>query len=65
MAAGDHGGKNSEKSRREARLAAALRENLRRRKAQERGRDTADKDTPAGDPPVRPRESGNPRAAGR
>jgi hypothetical protein len=34
---------------RDARLAAALRENLRRRKAQERGRDAQDKGEPATD----------------
>lgn len=41
---------------RQARLAAALRQNLRRRKAQARGRETADApappDHPAGAPPA-------------
>jgi hypothetical protein len=41
--------KTSKPNSRDARLAAALRENLRRRKAQERGRGAKD-DRAAGDP---------------
>jgi len=41
-------GNNSDKDDREARLAAALRENLRRRKAQDRSRQA---DPPAAPPP--------------
>ena len=48
--AGDENGKKQQKTRapnsRDARLAAALRENLRRRKAQERGRDAQGAETP-------------------
>jgi hypothetical protein len=39
---GNKSGKSAQSSRRDARLAAALRENLRRRKAQERGRASSD-----------------------
>ena len=49
--AGDENGNKSSKSgqnsRRDARLAAALRENLRRRKAQERGRGAQAEDSAA------------------
>jgi hypothetical protein len=60
MATERQNGGNAGKSRREARLAAALRENLRRRKAQERGRTQADEDSS-----VRPGEGGHPGTAGR
>jgi hypothetical protein len=40
----DKAAKNPEKARREERSAAALRENLRRRKAQVRGREQASSD---------------------
>jgi hypothetical protein len=50
------------KSGREQRLAVALRENLRRRKAQARGRDR----TPGSRPSAgRPRENGDPEKADR
>ena len=57
--------KPPQKGGRDARLAAALRENLRRRKAQERGRDAAGEGAGAENSPIRPRESGDPGAAGR
>ncbi|WP_159999232.1 hypothetical protein, partial [Roseomonas sp. 18066] len=45
---------------REARLAAALRENLRRRKAQTRGRaDETQGEAQAEDPPAKPAPQGN------
>ncbi len=44
---------------REARLAAALRENLRRRKMQERGRGTPDGADRAGAPGMTPRSDEN------
>jgi hypothetical protein len=46
--------KNPEQARREERLAAALRENLRRRKAQVRARAC-----PAGDEPEEPKPDGD------
>ena len=42
-------GKSSQTARRDARLAAALRENLRRRKAQERARGADERAKGAGD----------------
>jgi hypothetical protein len=44
------GPKSPEKARRERRLSAALRENLKRRKAQARGRSTSNPAEPTGTP---------------
>jgi hypothetical protein len=44
------GPKSPEKARRERRLSAALRENLKRRKAQARGRSAGDPAEPTGAP---------------
>jgi hypothetical protein len=53
-------GKTGKSGGREQRLAAALRENLRRRKAQARGRDQAPDSTASA---VRARENGDPGPA--
>jgi hypothetical protein len=53
--AGDDGREIAERRRRE-RLAAALRENLKRRNAQRRGRAAIGKSTPPGGSPASPRE---------
>ena len=49
-------GKNASKER-EARLAAALRDNLRKRKARERGRHRAEIASDAINPPPKPRDA--------
>jgi hypothetical protein len=62
MSSGDRERKTGKSGGREQRLAAALRENLRRRKAQARGRDQ----TPGSRPSAgRPRQNGDPEKADR